>query len=80
MHAYETMSEFFHKVFNTTVENVLSLRVFSGPNWMGQAVSLRRWSDATASVAFLCPNWNCVAAMSFSPRDMMPTRSDHVSK
>ena len=28
VHAYETMREFFHKVFNTTVENLLPLEFF----------------------------------------------------
>ena len=54
VHAYETMSEFFHKVFNTTVENVLSPRIFSS----GQI-----GSHATANAEFLRPNGNCVAAM-----------------
>lgn len=29
VHAYEAMDEFFHKVFNTTVENFFMAEIFS---------------------------------------------------
>jgi len=66
------MSEFFHKVFNTTVENVLSPRIFSS----GQI-----GSDATANAEFFAPERELRGRDGcFSRRDMMPARNDHVSQ
>lgn len=78
VHAYEAMDEFFHKVFNTAVENLLLRDVFFAPESGTRPNFLCRRSDATANAKVLQRSGNCVAAKSFSRRDMMPAQNDHV--
>ena len=42
VHAYEKMKEFFHKVFNTTVENVSSPRTFSSGQFLCRLIRCER--------------------------------------
>ncbi len=59
VHAYETAREFFHKVFNTTVENFFVVGIFSSDQVLYRSIR-------SATAQSFHASWNCAAMMGFS--------------